>query len=221
MEVDGVNAERELRRQAKNGWPIVPRTERDLREACLDEALAIIEHEGVERLSLRDVARRLGVSHQAPYRHFPSRDHILAEIVARAFEGFARHLDAHTKSDDPARDMRAMGEAYLGFATRHPLQYRLMFATPLPDVDEHPDMMTNARHAFDLLIAALRREATARGRGTNEKAILLDALFIWSGLHGLATLRNSSAFETLGLSRAVTKETGAHLLARFSDALGD
>lgn len=57
----------------------------DLREACVREALAIITSAGVEKLSLREVARRLGVSHQSPYRHFESRDHVLAEIVRRAF----------------------------------------------------------------------------------------------------------------------------------------
>lgn len=197
------------------------RTERDLREACLNEALAIIEHEGVERLSLRDVARRLGVSHQAPYRHFPSRDHILAEIVARAFEGFARHLDAHAESNEPDRDMHLMGEAYLDFATKHPLQYRLMFATPLPDAAAHPEMMANARHAFDLLLRALRRKAVKQGLSSTEEDIVLDALFIWSGLHGLASLRNSSAFDTLGLKRRLTARSGMHVLARFGDALGN
>jgi AcrR family transcriptional regulator len=50
----------------------------DLREACVKQALEIIAKGGIDSLSLRDVARRLGVSHQAPYKHFPSRDHILA-----------------------------------------------------------------------------------------------------------------------------------------------
>lgn len=196
------------------------KTERDLREACLAEALTIIEHEGVERLSLRDVARRLGVSHQAPYRHFPSRDHILAEIVARAFEGFARHLDAHGESNDSDRDMRRMGEAYLDYAAKHPLQYRLMFATPLPDAAAHPEMMAKARHAFDLLIGALQRKAANQGLSPSKENIVLDALFIWSGLHGLASLRNSSAFDTLGLQRRLTARSDMHLLARFADALG-
>ncbi|AAK24310.1 TetR/AcrR family transcriptional regulator [Caulobacter vibrioides] len=198
----------------------MPRPERDLREACLKEALAIIEHEGVERLSLRDVARRLGVSHQAPYRHFPSRDHILAEVVARAFEEFARHLDAHPKSSDPDRDMGLMGEAYLAYAAKHPLQYQLMFATPLPSTDTHPEMMAKARHAFDMLLSALRRKAAEQGRSLAEEAIVLDALFIWSGLHGLAMLRNSSAFDTLGLRGAAIENSTAHLLSRFGDALG-
>gem|GEM_PF-1537080 len=123
----------------------------DLREACIREALAIIEVGGVESLSLREVARRLGVSHQAPYKHFPDRDHILAEIVRRAFESFATYLDSRPLTGDPINDMHEMGMAYLRYARTHPLQYRLMFSTPLPDPAQHPQMMQSARHAFDLL----------------------------------------------------------------------
>ena len=61
-----------------------------MREACVEEALAIVGEAGLEALSLREVARRLHVSHQAPYKHFPSRDHILAEVVGRAFAGADR-----------------------------------------------------------------------------------------------------------------------------------
>lgn len=197
----------------------MPHPERDLKEAAVAEALAIIESEGVERLSLREVARRLGVSHQAPYRHFASRDHILAEIAARAFESFARHLDIHPKTDNPIADMRAMGEAYLDYAAMHPLQYRLMFGTPLPDANAHPAMMAKARHAFDLLRAALRR-TSARHAAVSEDSILLDALFIWAGLHGLASIRASSAFETLGLAPEIATGSSAHLFFRFETALG-
>ncbi len=53
----------------------------DLKEACIQAAREVIAEQGVESLSMRDVSRKLGVSHQAPYRHFPSRDHLLAEIM--------------------------------------------------------------------------------------------------------------------------------------------
>lgn len=195
------------------------RTDKDLKEACVGEALAIIEQEGVDRLSLRDVARRLGVSHQAPYRHFPSRDHILAEVVARAFEGFACYLDTHPKSGDPDRDMGAMGAAYLDFAARHPLQYQLMFATALPNAEEHPEMMAKARYAFDLLVNALRRKAKDQGPSRSDEEIVLDALFVWSGLHGLAMLSNSTAMVSLGLSSSVLQHSTKHVLTRIGDAL--
>lgn len=182
--------------------------------------MAIIAAEGVEKLSLREVARRLGVSHQAPYRHFPSRDHILAEIVSRAFADFAAFLDRHPSGDDPAADMGRMGEAYLAYAEENPLAYRLMFGTPLPDGREHPGMMAEARHAFSLLCDALARKAERRGEALTEAEILLDALFTWSALHGLAAIRSSSIAGTLGIPAAVMAASPGHVLRRIGDACG-
>lgn len=192
---------------------------RDLREDCVAEGLSIIASDGVEKLSLREVARRLGVSHQAPYKHFPSRDHILAEIVARAFADFARRLDAHSKTDDPEHDMAQMGLAYLDYARTHPLEYRLMFGTPLPDPAAHPDMMRQAKHAFALLCDGLKRKSTARGQAHSETEIVLDALFIWSGLHGLSSISSSSALASLELDEPVLRAAHEHLLRRFGQAL--
>ncbi len=55
----------------------------EVKEACVQAAREVIAEHGVEGLSMRDVSRRLAISHQAPYRHFPSRDHLLAEIMQR------------------------------------------------------------------------------------------------------------------------------------------
>jgi AcrR family transcriptional regulator len=189
----------------------------DLREGCVREALAIIEAEGPERLSLREVARRLGVSHQAPYRHFPSRDHLLAEIIARGFEAFARHLDARPESADPGADLRAMGEAYLDFARAHPLQYRLIFGAVLPDPARHPEMMRKARHAFALLTEAIDRLSGPAGAA---RPVALDALFVWSAMHGLATITQSGALASLDLPAELHAGTVAHVLERIGRALG-
>lgn len=191
---------------------------RDLKEDCVAEAMAIIASDGVEKLSLREVARRLGVSHQAPYKHFSSRDHILAEVVARAFADFARRLDAAVKTADPEGDMGGMGLAYLDYAHNHPLEYRLMFGTPLPNVDEHPEMMRQAKHAFALLREALRQKARQKGFEKTDDAITLDALFIWSGLHGLSSILTSSVLQTLELNDELLVESRSHLLKRFGQA---
>ena len=78
-----------------------------LREACIAAAREAIARHGIESLSLRDVARRLGVSHQAPYKHYPSRDHLLAEVMRCGFQQFARHLDARLHFDNRSEERRS------------------------------------------------------------------------------------------------------------------
>ena len=91
----------------------------DLRQTVLQEASNILEKEGLGALSLREVARRAGVSHNAPYRHFPDRDSLLAALVEEGFQMFADEL--------ARRPRREMGEAYVEFALSHPQRFRLMF----------------------------------------------------------------------------------------------
>lgn len=183
------------------------------------EALAIIDAQGVETLSLREVARRLDVSHQAPYKHFPSRDHLLAEVVRRAFDAFARYLDARPAAGGADEDLGMMGRAYLTYAHTHPLQYRLMFGTPLPDPAHHPAMMASAQHAFALLREGLSRMHLEAGRDRPAEAIARDALFVWSTLHGLASVRQAPALEALDLPASVQRGIEMHVLARIGAAL--
>jgi AcrR family transcriptional regulator len=188
----------------------------DLREACVKEALAIIAKGGIDSLSLRDVARRLGVSHQAPYKHFPSREHILAEVVGRAYASFAAHIEKRPRSDDPYIDLGNLGRSYLDYARKHPLHYQLMFGTPLPDPVDHPEMMVKAEHAFATL-----KETIASLPGRRPDAdVDLDALFTWSVVHGLASILGTRATEQLGLRKSTIAEATAHTLGRIADALG-
>ena len=79
------------------------------------------------------------MSHQAPYKHFPSRDHVLAALVSRSYAAFAQHLENRPRRGDPEQDLGAMVQALLEYAFEHPLQYRLMFGTPLLDPEQHPN----------------------------------------------------------------------------------
>lgn len=187
-----------------------------LRDDCVAEALAIIDEKGLDKLSLREVARRLGVSHGAPYKHFPSRDHLLAEVVRLAFEDFAAHLDAHPPTEDPIADMWIMGQAYMTFALSHPLQYRLMFSTRLPNPAEHPEMMHSGRHAFDLLRRALAR---CNAEQADTSGLDRDALFVWSTIHGLASILRSDVMGIIDLENAPLVGTIEHVLRRIGDAL--
>lgn len=192
-----------------------------MREACLSEAIAIIEEGGVEALSLREVARRLKISHQAPYKHFPSRDHILAEVVARAFADFAGHLDRREPGRDATDDLAEMGRAYQNYAASHPLQYRLMFGTPLPNPADHPAMMAEANHAFALLRDALARRAKEHGTRASKRDLDLDALFVWSCMHGFAGMQSLPIAEALRLDPADVAQAVPHAIARILMALHD
>ena len=191
------------------------------RERYLDEAYGIIAEKGLEALSIREVARRLGVSHQAPYKHFASRDHILAGVVARTYAEFSRHLEARPRSDEPERDLYNMGIAYLAYARANPLKYRLMFGTPLPEPGRHPDMMEEAHRAFDILrkrLSSMPRKPLGDGPDTASDAGH-DAMFVWSTLHGFASIAASDAVATLGMSGDDLAHSQARLMQRIGAGL--
>lgn len=190
----------------------------ELRDACILAAQQVIAERGIENLSLREVARKLGVSHQAPYRHYPSRDHLLSEVMRRCFQGFARHLDDRTRFDDPVQDLESLGQQYLAYAQQHPLEYRLMFSTTWPEAAGSPDLVRDATHAFDVLRGVLRRlhGDTAAAR----QLVELDALHIWSVMHGLAGVMNGPCIGLLGLQARVLKQAVPHAMDRLHQGLG-
>ena len=188
----------------------------NLRDACVEAAREVIAQEGIEHLSLRDVARRLGVSHQAPYRHFPTREHLLAEVMHRCYAQFAEHLQDRPSSSDPHADLHALGELYLDFALSHPLEYRLMFSTPWPQAAEQAELTADANQAFDTL-----RRVMARVHGVKSPtpAVDLDALFVWSTMHGLAGILSANCTTHLTLSPTVHKKAVAHVMGLIGRGL--
>ncbi len=199
----------------------MPREKPDnLKDAIIEEAFAVIEEKGVENLSFRDIARRLGVTHQAPYKHFPSRNHILAAVIARCFKSFSDHLDARPKAETAAEDLHNMGLAYLDFARTHPVKYRLMFNTPLPQPDQHQEMMRQSHHAFSLLTDRLSHMDLHNLPCEVETPEKHDAIFIWSALHGLASLMQSDVMGTLEMSEDERRIATERLFQRLSLALG-
>lgn len=191
-----------------------------LREACLSEAMRTIEVDGIEALSLRKVARRLGVSHQAPYKHFPSREHLLAEVVAEAFAEFADFLDQRTRTSQIEDELLAMGLAYIEFALKYPLKYRLMFSTTLPDRSEHPVMLEKAERSYLLLKDCLSSLEYARRPDIDDAMLERDAMLILTLVHGLVTVLTSDAMDTMPISKAAREGAIAHTLARIGTILG-
>jgi AcrR family transcriptional regulator len=185
----------------------------ELRDACIVAAQELIAERGIENLSLREVARKLGVSHQAPYKHYPSRDHLLAEVMRRCFQRFAADLDARPRHEDPEQDLESLGLQYLAYARERPLEYRLMFSTTWPESAEQADLVGDATHAFDVLRAVLRR---IHGESPERRdTVELDALYIWSTMHGLAGVMNGPCIDKMDLRAKVLKQAVRHAMHRM------
>lgn len=150
-----------------------------LRDALLKEGIAALEGDEGKEPSLRELARRVGVSATAVYRHFPDKQ-ALNRALAR--EGTLRLGEAQTKAADTAPDLftkfALTGRAYVRFALAHPVLFRLMFTQgePVELGDEDPDP------ARELLT-----ELTCELSATREEAERL-ALQAWSIAHGIAML---------------------------------
>ena len=137
----------------------------------------LLEKEGVEALSLREVARRAGVSHAAPYRHFPEREALLAAL---AVEGFA-WLGEAQRAAAKAGGLRAMGEAYVAFALARPQRFRLMFGGRIP-IAKHAQLREVATRAHDELAGALAASLPG-APGAMDCSVAA-----WALVHGLAQL---------------------------------
>jgi AcrR family transcriptional regulator len=163
------------------------RAEGDVRRRILRASRVLIEREGLEALSMREVARRAGVSHQAPYNHFADRAAILGAL---AEEGFvllrAELVESLASSDEPTERIRAGLRTYVQFAVDHPAHFRLMFRPELVDLEQCPGAMEAGDSTFRLFTEVLH-ESVAQGLPAEPSSDALIAL-CWSVCHGLACL---------------------------------
>lgn len=141
----------------------------DLPAALLRAAGKTLEKRGIGALSLREVARDAGVSHNAPYRHFPDREALLVALAAEGFAVLGERLRGQSG--------RAMGEAYVRFALEQPQRFRLMFGGVLP-MAKYPELRSAADGAYHALAGAFQELAKPE----------LAAAAAWSLVHGLSHL---------------------------------
>ncbi|MEM1252716.1 MAG: TetR/AcrR family transcriptional regulator [Cyanobacteria bacterium P01_H01_bin.21] len=159
----------------------------DLRRALLDSAMAIIEEQDISALSLRQVARRTGVSHTAPYRHFADKEELLAAVAEEGFQVFSRYLErARDAEPTPLKQLQATGNAYIEYALRYPTHYRVMFGSYCHDADAFPSLTTTANQSFQILVEIIEAGQVKEEIKTGEPRLL--ALANWSLVHGLAML---------------------------------
>ena len=157
---------------------------RDLRSELLRTSRQLLDESGPSTLSMREVARRAGCTHQAPYHYFANREAILAALVHEGFDELTDML-ASAREGLGSADLRAIltasGNAYVEFALRRPGVFRVMFRPDVCDPERFPEVVQAGQRARRELA---RLAKAVMGDGAQVEAEVL----IWSGVHGLASL---------------------------------
>lgn len=176
----------------------------DLRTALLNEGMALVQASGAEALTLRKLAQQLGVSHMAPYRHFPDKEALLAAIAADGFQQLKARLELAEQGGQAGREGREgqggdalasgkvapsaprpsplllEGIAYVMFALDQPALFRLMFGSSRPK-GEHAELDASRAEAFGVLLRQVPGEAASDAKRAKARGC-------WALVHGLALL---------------------------------
>lgn len=160
----------------------------DLKRRLMQAARDILEREGLAGLSLRGAARACGVSHMAPYRHFASKDGLLAAVAAQGFHDLSAALDAAAAGYSGNAESLELGVAYVLFACENPSLYRLMFGPTLDPCDRFPELTAAGQQAFARCIAAARALGHDCALPAEGEPPPPAAAALWAQAHGLSSL---------------------------------
>lgn len=165
-----------------------------LKETLIEAAQQLLADKGVAAFSLHELARRVGVSVTASYRHFESRDALLGAVAARGYDQLLHMLGESMKeSADPVDQLRLFGVCYMRFAIDSPELFEIMFT------DRHRASTDEAQRASFAPMVAFVEQAQQAGslpRGVPAPQI---ARFLWATAHGLTVLHLNGGFEALGV----------------------
>jgi AcrR family transcriptional regulator len=153
-----------------------------LRARLIDVGVDLVAHEGAQALTLREIARRAGVSHGAPRRYFPTHLELLSAIACRGFEELGRRATAAAEDGtaSPRAQVSALGRAYLEFALSNRGMYELMFRHDLLE-SGHLGLRDTSLPLFGRLV-----DVVGQVRPDADPRLVAGAL--WANLHGIAQL---------------------------------
>jgi AcrR family transcriptional regulator len=160
----------------------------DLRAALIAAGLAILAEQGAAALTVRAAARRAGVSHNAPYRHFADKEALLAAIAEEGFNELAGALERARlfAGAAPRAQLEETGWAYVRFALDHPQHVRVMFGSLIPSGERPPGPAVAGARAFGVLVAIVQAGQLVGTFIPGQPRQV--AVTAWALVHGLALL---------------------------------
>jgi AcrR family transcriptional regulator len=160
----------------------------DLKNALTQAGVEILSKEGVEGLSLRKVAKRVGVSHNAPYSHFPDKQSLIAAISTEGFKQLYDVLDAAVSSypNDPRRQLEEGAWSYVQFAISNMDTFKIMFSDVLEKEKDYPAFVDISYKTFGRVVDIVR---ACQDYGILRAAPPeMMAVSVWGQVHGITSL---------------------------------
>jgi AcrR family transcriptional regulator len=192
----------------------------DLRRILIDAALQLVGESGAEWLSVREAARRAGVSPGAPFRHFPSRDALMQAVAEEAQRRFRAEIEAAlaaAPAGDPLGRFRCLGLAYLRWAMRNPAHFEIISSGRLFDHDSAAGLSRDNAELIDMT-GRMLADALAQGqlRPLDLKQVRLAARAL---VYGFARMNIDGHFPRWGVADADAEATAEAIIDLFIEGI--
>lgn len=206
---------------SRKDQPHVPRTLSDadieaFRDRLCDVAEGLFVSHGPEGVTMRQLAKALGVSSMTPYRYFADKDAILAAVRTRAFLRFAGSMEAAIIAENSG--LAPPGEAYLAFARANPSAYRMMFDVYQPTYEAYPALVAAMERARATMAQTLRWRRAERAGETEPADTNVVAHMFWSAMHGAVMLDLAGLLRPPLSARSIVEPTLKALAAQLTRA---
>ena len=178
-------------------------TAEQLREVILQASADILQEQGLQGLSAREIARRIDYSPGTLYNVFENLDDIVLTIEGRMLDGLAAVLAALPGVSDPRLDVRNLAHAYLGYSHAHPKLWNLLFEHHLPAGRDVPGWY---KAKLDGLLARVENAVRPLLPDADEEAVKRSARVLWAGVHGITSLSTADKLAN------VTSDSAAPLI---------
>jgi AcrR family transcriptional regulator len=178
----------------------------DLKNALIEAGVEILSREGIKGLSLRRVAKSAGVSHAAPYAHFPDKKALIAAISTEGYRQLYEdlHRAAQQYDGDPARQLVEVSWCYVQFALRDPAHFKITFSGIVEKEKEYPDFVAVSKKNLALVIEIVERCQQAGILNAGPADLL--AVSVWGMIHGFVSLLLENQISSAVLNRYTIRE---------------